>query len=106
MIKVTVYEKNYQVEKVVVKGHAGYDRSGFDIVCASVSSIVITTVNAMLKYDQHSITLKEDDGFVSIKVNSHDKIIDLLMVNLLDLLKSLEKQYEKYVKLNKEVSSC
>lgn len=106
MIKVTSYEKNHQIEEVVVKGHAGYDRSGFDIVCASVSSIVITTVNAMLRYDQHSITVKEDDGFVSIKVNSHDKVIDLLMVNLLDLLKSLEKQYEKYVKLNKEVSSC
>ena len=29
---------------ITIKGHAGYDDKGKDIVCASVSSIVITTI--------------------------------------------------------------
>ncbi len=106
MIKVNIYKKEKQIEEVVIKGHAGYDRSGFDIVCASVSSMVITTVNAIIRYRNDSIEYEEKDGFVSIKIINHDEVVDLLMINLLDLLEKLEKQYQKYVKLNKEVSSC
>lgn len=106
MIKVKIYEKENQINKVVIKGHAGYDRGGFDIVCASVSSIVITTINAMVRYDISSINYEEKDGFVSICVINHNKVIDLLIDNMLDLLGNLEQQYQNYIKLNKEVSSC
>lgn len=106
MIKVKIYEKENQINKVVIKGHAGYDRSGFDIVCASVSSIVITTINAIVRYDTSSINYEEKDGFVSICVINHNKVIDLLIDNMLDLLGNLEQQYQNYIKLNKEVSSC
>ena len=43
MIKIKIL-KDY----IEVKGHANYDDFGKDIVCASVSSIVITTVNAIV----------------------------------------------------------
>ena len=43
MIKVEI-ENN----KIEIKGHANYDDYGKDIVCASVSSIVITTINAII----------------------------------------------------------
>lgn len=106
MIKVSVYEQGQKIDKVVVSGHSGYDVSGFDIVCASVSSIVITTVNAIIRLNTSSIKYEEKDGFVSIDVINHDEIIDKLIINMLDLLEKLEKQYEKYIKINKEVSSC
>lgn len=106
MIKVSVYKNNENINKIVVSGHAGYDVSGYDIVCASVSTIVITTVNAILRFNDSSIKYEEKDGFVSIDIINHDDIIDKLIINMLDLLEKLEKQYAKYIKINKEVSSC
>ena len=50
MIKVEI--KNNKIE---IKGHAYYDDYGKDIVCASVSSIVITTINAIIEFDPESI---------------------------------------------------
>ena len=50
MIKVEI-ENN----KIEIKGHANYDDYGKDIVCASVSSIVITTINAIIEFDPESI---------------------------------------------------
>lgn len=106
MIKVSVYKQDNNIDKIVVSGHALYDVSGFDIVCASVSSIVITTVNAIMRINANSIKYEEKDGFVSMDVINHDEVIDKLIINMLDLLEKLEKQYTKYVKINKEVSSC
>ena len=44
MIKVII-NKN----QINITGHALYDTVGKDIVCASVSSIIYTTVNALFK---------------------------------------------------------
>ena len=53
MIKVEI-ENN----KIEIKGHSNYDDYGKDIVCASVSSIVITTINAIIEFDPESIYYK------------------------------------------------
>ena len=50
MIKV-VKENNY----IKLSGHAKSDLYGNDIVCASVSSIVYTTVNGILNIDKEAI---------------------------------------------------
>ena len=56
MIKVNVTNNNGLVEKISIKGHAMYDDYGKDIVCASVSTMVITTVNAISRFEQNDIT--------------------------------------------------
>ena len=45
MIKVDLTKENV----ITISGHANYDDKGKDIVCASVSSIVITTINAIIE---------------------------------------------------------
>ena len=45
MIKVKISKKSIEIS-----GHAKYAAHGKDIVCAAVSSITITTVNAILKF--------------------------------------------------------
>jgi uncharacterized protein YsxB (DUF464 family) len=100
MVKVNVNLKDNLVESIIIKGHAGYADYGKDIVCASVSSMVITTVNAIARLRQNDITCNQDDGFVEIIVNTHDSITDTLLLNLIDLLKELEKQYKKNIKIN------
>ena len=99
MIKVNVNKKDNQIDSIVLSGHAMYDDYGIDIVCASVSSIVITTVNAIIRINNDAIEYRQDDDLV-ITIKLHDKVTDLLIENMLELLTELEKQYKKNIKIN------
>lgn len=99
MIKVNVNKKDNQIDSIVLSGHAMHDDYGKDIVCASVSSIVITTVNAIIRINNDAIEYRQDDDLV-ITIKLHDKVTDLLIENMLELLTELEKQYKKNIKIN------
>lgn len=99
MIKVNVNKKDNQIDSIILSGHAMYDDYGKDIVCASVSSIVITTVNAIIRINNDAIEYRQDDDLV-ITIKLHDKVTDLLIENMLELLTELEKQYKKNIKIN------
>ena len=47
---------------ITIKGHAGYDDKGKDIVCASVSSIVITTINGIIEINPDAIDYSDLDN--------------------------------------------
>lgn len=98
MISVKVI-KNKSISRIEIGGHSGYDVSGKDIVCASVSSIVITSVNAIIRMDENAISYKEDEGYVEVIVNNHSKEVDILLDNMISLLKELEQTYKKYIKV-------
>ncbi len=100
MIKINISKKDNLIKTISIKGHAEYDESGKDIVCSAVSSIVITTVNASIRYNQECINYVDADGYIKIEVLKHDDIIDLLMNNMVNLLEELEEQYKKYIKIN------
>ncbi|MFI3307423.1 MAG: ribosomal-processing cysteine protease Prp [Mycoplasmatota bacterium] len=95
MIKIIV-EKNI----VTIKGHANYDDMGKDIVCASVSSIVITTINAMLLFDESSIIYEINDGFIKLEIIKETKETLVLLENMINMFKQLVKQYKKNINLN------
>lgn len=102
MIKVYV-EKKDRILSISIKGHAAYDDYGKDIVCASVSSIVTTTVNGILSFDKENITYKSKDGFIEIKAKKQNREVDLLLNNMISLFKELETEYTKNIKIE-EVS--
>ena len=99
MIKVTVNEENNLINEITIEGHSNYDEFGKDIVCASVSSISITTVNAILKFDSKALEYKENDGYLNIKILIHNEYIDILISNMLELFNELEKKYKKNIKI-------
>ena len=99
MIKVNISKKDSTINKITMTGHAGYDDYGKDIVCAAASSIVITSVNAILKYNKDAISYVQDDD-LEITINLHDNVIDLLINNMLDLLTELKEQYKNNIKIN------
>ena len=98
MIKVNI-TKN----QIKITGHAMYDDYGKDIVCASVSSIVITSVNLALRLNKQSLNYKEAEGLLVIDILSHDLVTDTIILNMIELLKELEKNYSKNIKINEEV---
>ena len=100
MIKIKV-DKSNNIDCITISGHAGYSESGKDIVCSSVSSIAITTVNAIVRIDKEAIVFDENDGFLFMEIKKHSKTIDILIDNMIELFLELEEQYPKYIKLEK-----
>ena len=96
MIKVIVKEENNRIKEVTIKGHALYDTLGKDIVCAAVSSIVITTVNAIESICKGSIEC--DESVFKIKVLKDDEITNKLLINMINLLKELSEEYPENIK--------
>lgn len=104
MIKINLKYNDNLIESISISGHANFDVYGKDIVCASVSSIVITTVNAIVRLNSDSINYDDSNG-LSIAILSHNDVTDTLIDNMVKLLKDLEKQYKKNI-IIKEVHSC
>ena len=98
MIKVEVTKDN-----ISIHGHAMYDDYGKDIVCAAVSSTVITSIESIASIDKDSIDVKESTDKLIIMINKHDTITDKLIKTMINLLKEIEKKYPKNIKItNKE----
>lgn len=101
MIKVQVEKENESMKRILIRGHSGYSESGTDIVCAAVSSVVTTSVNAILSFKE-TIQVTDDGDTLEIQVLEHDKITDTLLENMLNLLKEIERQYQKNIKMEGE----
>ncbi len=91
---------NYQNKIIIVTGHANYDDYGKDIVCASASSIIYTTINGILSINAKAL-LVEDQKDLKITILSEDKITLKLIDSMFSLLEELVKQYPNNIKISK-----
>ena len=99
MIKVKVnYDGDY-IKSFKITGHANYDVHGKDIVCASASSIVITSINASLSINDKSIKVEEKDGLIDAKVLVKDQIVNKILTNMLNMLIELQNDYKDNIKI-------
>ena len=101
MIKVNVKRNDNKVYELVIKGHAGYDVRGKDIVCAAVSSMAITTINNIIALDD-SIDYDENSGLLIIRVNRDTEVNNKLLDNLVRMLTELMSQYPKNIEIRNE----
>ena len=88
MIK--VYIKN---NKIDIVGHANYADYGKDIVCASASAIVTTSVNMALRLNNKSLEYKENNNKFTINILNSDDVTKEIINNMLSLLEDLSKTY-------------
>ena len=100
MIKVIINETE-KINSSEISGNSGYSESGSDIVCASVSSICITTVNGILNIDDKAIKYKESDGYLFIDILKHSDTTDKLILNMINLLEELNRQYKNYIEIRR-----
>ena len=85
MIKVEVTKDN-----ISIYGHAMYDDYGKDIVCASVSSIVMTSIESIASIDETAIDVKQTKDKLEIIINKNDNITTKLINTMVLLLTELE----------------
>ena len=102
MIKVYVSYHEKDIIKIMISGHAMYDDYGKDIVCASVSSTFLCTVNAIFALDADSIRVFDEDGQQVLQVLKVEHVVQVLLQNMIRCLESLVKQYPKNIRLDKE----
>ncbi len=102
MIKIKINYDNDAIKGFKISGHANYDDYGKDIVCASVSSIVITSINMALLLDEHSLKADDEPGFIQVVILKRNEVIDKVFINMVNMLEELEKDYVKNIKIIKE----
>ena len=93
MIKVNIVKEKSKYKKITILGHAMYDDYGKDIVCSAVSSIVTTTVNGILALQDGSLSYMVSKKGMSIDIKSSDDTTQILINNMVSLLKELAGNY-------------
>lgn len=101
MIKIKLTKNSNFIKNITIKGHALYDDFGKDIVCAAVSSCVITSVNAALLINDSSLTYEDKKG-LEINVLSNDNVTTKIIENMINNLKELEVAYPKNIQIKEE----
>ena len=99
MIKVKLNNDGNYIKEITITGHADYDIYGKDIVCASVSATVLTTVNGIMAIDDSIILVSFLKDKVNINVKRNDNVSQILLNNMISCLKEIEKEYPKNMKI-------
>ncbi len=88
------------------RGHSGFARKGRDIVCASVSVLVINTINSIEKLADGKMDIETDEkaGYIQCQFSLPlSKAGKLFMDSMILGLSEIAEQYgKKYLTLNYE----
>ena len=101
MIKVRISKNNNIIESIRCSGHAGYADYGKDIVCASFSTMIITTINAILEIDKNAISYTDNNDLEIINIKK-DNITNSLLNNLVNMIYELKENYDKNISIKEE----
>ena len=99
MTQITIYRnQNREVERFFCTGHAGYDEKGYDIVCASISVLVINTINSIETFTSTAFTCEADEDTGDIDFQFTEEIspdASLLIESMILGLKEIQNNYGK-----------
>jgi uncharacterized protein YsxB (DUF464 family) len=98
MIKAKFTKTDDHFTNLEISGHAEYAEYGKDIVCSAVTAAFSTTINLIDRIG-FRYQLQQNDGYINLNVAATEKMIDLILENLFDVLKSIEEDYPKNVKV-------
>ena len=81
-----------------MKGHAGYAKSGEDIVCAGVSALVINTINSIEAFTEDTFAddiqkQEEDVVFFAVSSSPVSEQSKLLLESLRLGLRGIKREY-------------
>ncbi|MHC1750723.1 MAG: ribosomal-processing cysteine protease Prp [Cellulosilyticaceae bacterium] len=96
MIKATIKYNGFRVE-----GHADYAPSGYDIVCAGVSTLVATVLTSAYGIvDENEIN--KENGIVDVTFTRMEYEDRVLLKALAKGLKLIHEQYPRYLEVKYE----
>ena len=100
MIRVSLYRNvRGDITGFSCKGHAGYAEEGSDIVCAAVSALSITCVNALQSVAGVAPEVTEKDGFLTARLRedqmNHDS--QVIFRTFEQGIRDMAASYPKYI---------
>jgi len=101
MIKVEIIKDN-TINSICIQGHAKYADYGKDIVCASVSSMLIFAINSIIAIDSNAIIYEEKKDCIKIKNFGENENVNTILNVLNKMLIELENDYPKNIKIREE----
>ncbi|MDI7740697.1 ribosomal-processing cysteine protease Prp [Lysinibacillus fusiformis] len=109
MITVTIHhDQNRHVSAFEFSGHAEYDQTGKDLVCAGASTIAIGTVNAiyaLLQIEPEINQATEGGGYLRVDLPTGldvevDAKLQLIVQVMTAQVYSMVQTYGQYIKIN------
>ncbi|WP_221566232.1 ribosomal-processing cysteine protease Prp [Alkalihalobacillus sp. TS-13] len=107
MLRVNIVRDQRKIVSFSITGHAESGPYGHDLVCAAVTAVSFGTVNAIEELCQvePEVETREDGGYFTFKAPSSvseqtSEKIQLLLEGMLVALKSIERDYGQYIKIN------
>ena len=101
MIRVTLHRTGEAITGFECRGHAGYAPAGQDIVCAAVSILTTTCVNALESVAGVKPEAQAKDGRMAVSLPrdaGHDAQVILRAMR--QGLRDLAEEYPQYLQLN------
>lgn len=102
MIKVDIKAHNQLIKEVTIMGHAKFADYGKDIVCASVSAVVVTSINAIITLNEDDLDYEEKNNKIIIRTNNDNQITQKLLNNMLILLEDIKNDYPQNITIRNE----
>ena len=100
MTKAIFNYNNNQIQSFKIIGHADYAEYGYDIVCSGITTAVFTSLGLIQKYlNKDEYDYQELDGTISLYFNETNQIVNDIIENLVEVLKNIERQYPKNLKI-------
>ena len=102
MTRCVLYTRGDQVVGFLCAGHAGYAKAGEDIVCAAVSALTETCVNAMESVAHVTPTVRTGPGFLAARLpeGTENRDANTLLSGMTEGLREIAAQYPNHFRLD------
>ena len=100
MIRVTLHQKGGALTGFECRGHAGYAEAGRDVVCAAVSALTITCVNALETVAGVKPLVRAAEGRMLLALpKGAGRDAQVILLSLRQGLRDLQDQYPRHLRL-------
>ena len=101
MIRAKIIRAGEQILGFECKGHAGYAEEGSDIICAAVSILTTTCVNALESVAGVKGKAKVDEGYMQVLIEKDQANHDTQVIfrTVIQGLRDLTDAYPEYLQL-------
>ena len=104
MIKAVFINKGGKTAGFTISGHAGYEESGNDIVCAGVSSAVMLTANAITEKFKVKAEVLDKNNEISLRLLEENEQASLLLEALKEHIGLISNEFSGTISIeNMEV---
>jgi hypothetical protein len=99
MTTINIFKKNGQVNKIIIKGHTGYDLNGRDIICSSVSTVFYLLVFILDNLEVDYVMKDDEEAVGELVINDFNGVLKSVLDAVVEYYIELEKQYIGYLKV-------